>query len=235
MNAALDLQAVALINLLRLSSPALPIGAYSYSQGLEWAIDSGRIRNPTDAAEWIRGALEGVVGCCEAPITARLYRAWQTDDIEDLQRWSAVSLACRETVELRAETLQMGYSLGRLIEEATLADERQLRQLDRLSPYTFPLAYSLAACAMNIPEHAAILGLLWSWLENQIAVTIKSLPLGQAAGQKLLSALSPRLPQLAERACAMALNLEARLDNFAPGLAIASSRHEIQYSRLFRS
>lgn len=229
---ALDLQALSLINLLRLSSPALPVGAYSYSQGLEWAVDSGRIGNEAGAADWIGGVLETVVAGCEAPLTVRLYRAWQLRQEGTLRHWNLLSLASRESAELHAETLQMGYSLGRLLGDLGLIEDTRQSILKRLGPCSFPCVYALAAVSLGIPEPAAVLGLLWSWLENQVAAAIKTVPLGQVAGQRLLSSLSPRLPALAQRASGMD---DSALDNFAPGLAIASARHEAQYSRLFRS
>lgn len=231
MSESVHLQALALVNLLRLSSPALPVGAYSYSQGLEWAVDSGRIGDEAGAVDWIGGVLDSVVAGCEAPLTVRMYRAWQALDEHTLRRWNLLSLAARETAELHAETLQMGYSLAQLLNDLGLADEPRRGLMTRIEPCSFPCVYALAAVVMNIPEPAAVLGLLWSWLENQVAAAIKAIPLGQVAGQRVLAALSPRLPALAMRAC----GVDAPFDNFAPGLAIASSRHETQYSRLFRS
>lgn len=230
MSESVDLQA--LINLLRLSSPALPVGGYSYSQGLEWAVDSGCIGNEADAVDWIGGVLASVVAGCEAPLTVRMYRAWQALDENMLRCWNLLSLATRETAELHAETLQMGYSLAQLLGDLGLVDAERRSLMARIEPCSFPCAYALAAVVMQIPEPAAVLGLLWSWLENQVAAAVKAVPLGQVAGQRVLAALSPRLPALALRAYG---EPAPPLDNFAPGLAIASSRHETQYSRLFRS
>lgn len=232
MNPSFDMQAASLVNLLRLASPALPIGAYSYSHGLEWAVTSGRIVDEASAAEWIGGLLGSVMTTCEASLMVRLYRAWSFRQEIAVNRWNQFSIASRETSELSAETLQTGYSLSQLLCDLGLVDSGRLLILKRLTSCSFPCVYALAAVVMSIPEFSAALGLLWAWLENQVAAAIKVIPLGQLAGQRLLTSLSPRLPLLAERACEID---DDALDNAAPAMAIASSRHETQYSRLFRS
>lgn len=232
MNTSLDIQAASLINLLRLASPALPIGAYSYSHGLEWAVTSGRIVDERSAAEWIGGLLGSVMTTCEASLMVRLYRAWTFRQENAVSRWNQFSIASRETAELSAETRQTGYSLSQLLCDLGLVDSERLTILKGLKPCSFPCVYALAAVSMCIPEFSATLGLLWAWLENQVAAAIKVIPLGQLAGQRLLTGLSSRLPLLAERACEIEDDV---IDNAAPAMAIASSRHETQYSRLFRS
>ncbi len=218
-----------LVRLLHLGSPVLPVGAYTYSQGLEWAIEDGTVRDEATALAWIADCLRFGVGRFEAPFLAAMMDAWIRDDMDALKDLDADFVASRETSELRAETLQMGHSLARL-----LADLPGF-PADRLAPFpacSFPLAWSCAATAWEIPRGDALPGYLWAWAENQVMAALKALPLGQTAGQRLLLALGERIPALAAQAETTAPAVAA---NFLPGLAIAGSRHEIQYSRLFRS
>lgn len=221
-----------LIQLLRLASPALPVGAYSYSQGLEWAIESGRVVDPASAESWIGEVLSLQLAHFEAPLLCSLMRAWQATDQARAQALSDRFLASRESAELRAETLQMGYSLSTLLRALPDLPAHTRDAATALTRPTFPALFALAATTWAIPERDTLTAYLWSWLENQIMVLMKALPLGQVAGQQLLSRLAPRL----DDAIGQALQLdEALFSNFAPGLAIASCRHETQYSRLFRS
>ena len=219
----------ALARLLQLASPALPVGAYSYSQGLEAAVESGMISDAQSAGRWIGDALALSVAKFEAPVWCRLYEAWRAGDIDEARRLNGFFVATRETAELRAETLQMGYSLRRLWLELEKPDTGALQSMEEIA---FPTAFTLAAVRWDIAQHDALVAYLWSWLENQAMAALKAVPLGQTDGQKLLLRLGATLASIAEHAIAAEASM---LANFAPGLAIACSRHETQYSRLFRS
>ena len=222
----------ALANLLRLCSPMLPVGAFSYSQGLESAAELGWLSDEASAGRWIGDVLAHSVACFEAPIWCRLYRAWRARDVQRAADWNEVFLAGRESAEFRAETLQMGYSLRALLLEETGFDDEQIAILRGLENTGFPAAFSFACAAWRIPEREGLLGYLWAWLENQTAAAMKTIPLGQTAGQRLLAALTAALPGVVDTAMRMG---DDELSNCAPSLAIASCRHETQYSRLFRS
>ena len=198
-----------LARLLQLASPALPVGAYSYSQGLEAAVEAGVVRDAGTAERWIADVLEFSVAPMEAAVVRAMMRG------EDLNEFF---LASRETAELRAETVQMGYSLCRLLEEMGVADVPK-------GEVAFPTAFARAARAWGIEPGEAVQAYLWSWLENQVLAAVKTVPLGQTAGQKMLFALGRKIEREGEKSFL----------NFAPGLAILSSKHETQYSRLFRS
>jgi urease accessory protein len=202
-----------LARLLQLASPTLPVGAYSYSQGLEAAVEAGVVKDADTAQAWIADALQFSMGRMEAPV---LWRLLQGEPLNDF------FAASRETAELRAETLQMGHSLKKLIEELGLGS------VPEEAP-TFPTAFAFAARRLNIEPPEAMVAYLWSWLENQVMAAIKALPLGQTAGQRILLSLGGRLEAIARDA----ETLEPA--NFIPGLAILSAKHETQYSRLFRS
>ncbi len=214
-----------LARLLQLVSPALPVGAYSYSGGLEAAVEAEIVRDAASAERWIGDVLAHSVACMEAPVLFRLYTAWRTGDRMAIEHWNDLFLASRETAELRAETVQMGYSLARLTGELGLGEIA-------LEEIAYPTAFSFAAERWKIDPQAALEGYLWAWLENQVMAAVKSMPLGQTDAQRILLSLGGRLPDISGRARLLS---DVELCNFAPGLALLSARHETQYSRLFRS
>lgn len=223
---------LALIRLLHLSSPALPVGAFSYSQGLEWAVESGQVGNEAAALAWIGDTLRLAQTRCECPAMIALLRAWRIDDMASVRHHNMEFIATRETAELRAETLQMGYSLSRLLRDLPEIPDTIREALGSLSQTAYPAAWAAAAAHWEIPDAEAAQGYLWAWLENQVMAAVKLVPLGQTAGQRLLAALSPALPALAGEVLTRA---DGPWDNFTPGMSIASCRHETQYTRLFRS
>lgn len=220
---------LALVRLLQLASPTLPVGAYTYSQGLEWAVESGAVGNERDALRWIADCLAHGVASFEAVYLAHMLAAWSNDEQPRLIELNDAFIASRETAELRAETLQMGHSLARLLGDLP---DFPARNWTAFTPPSFPLAWSCAAARWRIPAEYALVAYLWSWAENQVMAAIKAVPLGQTAGQRLLLALGERLPELAARAAVAPLE---EAENFLPAFAIASSLHETQYSRIFRS
>jgi urease accessory protein len=219
----------ALPQLLRLCSPMLPVGAYAYSQAMEWAVEQGTITDEESALGWIVDLLHFNVGAFEAPIWGCLYRSWQEGDFESASRWNDRYVAMRETAEFRAETQQMGGALKAVLDATREIDTSVL---DRIEAPAFPTAFSFAAHGLCVPLREGLTGYLWAWAENQVATAMKLVPLGQSSGQRILVQLIARLPEIADNALGMR---EDAISNFAPALAIASSRHETQYTRLFRS
>lgn len=206
---------MSLARLLQLASPTLPVGAYSYSQGLEAAIEAGLVKDAPSAERWIGDVLELGVALLEVPLLNGLICS-PSQELNDL------FIASRETAELRAETLQMGESLAKLLRELGI-------EVPFESP-AFPTAYACAVRHWQIEPREALTAYLWSWLENQVMAALKAVRLGQTAGQKILLSLGARLDAIA----AQELD-EGEWRNFLPGLALLSARHETQYSRLFRS
>jgi len=221
-----------LARLLQLASPALPVGAYSYSQGLEAAVEARIVRDAASAQAWIGEVLELSVASMEAPLLLRLMHAWSRTDLAGVEHWNAFFLASRETAELRAETVQMGYSLTRLLNEIGEVEAPSFAPLQRMIDPAFPTTFACAAVRWRIDASSALIAYLWSWIENQVMAALKAVPLGQTDGQKMLLALGARLEAIAQAA---AMRADDELGNFAPGLALLSSQHETQYSRLFRS
>ncbi len=204
---------MSLARLLQLASPTLPVGAYSYSQGLESAIDAGHVKDASTAQEWIGDVLEFSVARMEAQALRAMIGEMSAARRQELNDFF---VATRETAELRAETLQMGASLAKLFDEVSIENP------------AYPTAFALAVRRWEIDPRQAVVAYLWSWLENQVMAAVKAVPLGQTAGQKILLELGARLESIPELP-------EEAWSNFAPGLAYLSSRHETQYSRLFRS
>jgi len=223
---------LSLVRLLQLASPTLPIGAYSYSQGLERVIEDGVVRDAASAQAWIGDLLELVVARGEAPIAWRLLKAAEGCDWRLFASWNDWFRASRETAELRAETEQMGGSLAKLASDLQLLDAPPSELSDALSPITLPAAFALAAHGFGISSQAALTAYVWAWLENQVLAAMKLVPLGQVAGQRLLMALGAMIPGVVANSMA---TVDDDLSTFAPGLALASARHETQYTRLFRS
>lgn len=220
---------LALLRLLQLVSPGLPIGMYSYSQGLESAVEEGWVSDAEQAGKWLSGLMKQCLSRVDLPLASRLYDSWQTHDIEAAERWSEMLLACRETSELRDEDRQTGQALARLLADMEL----DIAKLWLRHPNTTLAAmYALAAEEWNIPKREALTGYAWSWLENQVLCAVKLVPLGQVAGQRLLHDLAAGIPALLEQS----LQLEdEEIGGSVFALALAGSRHETQYSRLFRS
>lgn len=218
--------------LLRLASPQLPIGGYSYSQGLEMAVDSGLVYAPESARRWIADQLLLNLARFEAPLLLAHCRAAAEGDWPALAELAARHRASRETREAALESRQMGYSLRQLLEGLPELDQDARDFLADQSELGLAPAWALAARAWAIAPDDALAAWLWGWLENQLAVLMKTLPLGQQAAQRLTSELLPLLEQAQQQATTRE---PQHWGSAAFGLALASMAHERQYSRLFRS
>ena len=218
--------------LLRLASPQLPIGGYSYSQGLEMAVDNGRVDSPDSARRWIRDQLLLNLARFEAPMLLAHCQAAADENWDELRKLCENHRASRETRELHLESRQMGYSLQQLLNGLPELDAPARKFLEQCVEPHLALCWALAARAWQISPQDALAAWLWSWLENQLAVLMKTLPLGQQAAQRLTSELLPLLQQAQQDATR--INPE-HLGSAAFGLSLACMAHERQYSRLFRS
>jgi urease accessory protein len=225
-----DPSCLPLLRLLQLASPALPVGAYSYSQGLERAVEDRIVTDEASAAAWIEDALQFSLAAYEGPCMSAMLDAARRDDRNALQGLNHRFLAARESAELRAETVQLGHSLVRLFEQLQSLP-RALELVRAVTEPSYPCAWACAAAAFGVSSRDALAAYLWSWAENQVLAAIKLVPLGQSAGQRVLLRLGS---VIAERAPAPGAGFE-QWTNFAPGLALACIGHETQYSRLFRS
>lgn len=221
--------ASALLGLLRFTSPSLPIGAYAYSRGLEYAVHCGTVCDEQSAACWIVGLTAHAAARLDGPILLRLHAAFASGDEPSIERWNALLLASRESSELRLEDTQIGAALCRLLSGQGVT--RALRYGGR-TDVCYATMFALAAVHNQVPARAALLGFLWAQAESQVSAAVRLIPLGQTAGQSLLTRLSDVLPDCVETASALA---DDDIGAFTPGLALASALHETQYTRLFRS
>jgi urease accessory protein len=214
-----------LLALLQLASPALPVGAYAYSQGLEKAIEDRLVHDAASAQRWIEDLLTLSLARFEAPLWLRAFDAAAAGDEGAFDRWNTELIAARETAELRAEALQMGASLLRVFPALKLTPPTA-------EAVAFPMAFAAACSGLGVDREAGLAAYLWAWLEGQTMAAIKCLPLGQQAGQTLLFALHGALMKAVATAASLG---DDELGSATVQYALTSARHETQYSRLFRS
>ncbi|MGE0155371.1 MAG: urease accessory protein UreF [Reyranellaceae bacterium] len=220
---------LALLRLLQLASPALPIGAFNFSQGLEYAIDQGWIRDEQETGDWIMGVARHGMATLDLPILMRLHAAWGVGNTERVRQLSAELVASRETQELRAEERHLGQALAKVLAGVGLAAARDWRHDPDASHAAL---FALAAVDAGASAHDTATAFLWAWAENQVIAAVKLLPLGQSAGQRVLESLRTRIPALVEEADVVP---DEDIGAATPAVAMASAWHETQYTRLFRS
>jgi len=217
-----------LLRLMQLTSPALPVGAFAYSQGLERAVEQG-VRSEAAAASWIFGIMENGMAFLDVPLLARMHRAWKGTEKDAVRHWSARLLASRETAELRLEDMQTAAALARLLRDLGLPEATPWITLPQR---TYCALFALAGAHWSIETGELCAALLYAWAENQVAAAIKLVPLGQTAGQRMLSEAANRIPGLVELGLALP---DDEVGGTAPGQVMASALHETQRTRLFRS
>ena len=222
-----------LLQLMWLASPALPVGGFSYSEGLEPAVEAGYAGGEVEAGDWLLAQLQLSLARADLPATAALYRAWQAsepDAVRSLNDWVQQT---RETAELRAQSAQMGRSLLDWLRNGEHAADPRIAILAALTPAPmWPSAFALAAMLAGAAVDDALLAFAWGWAENQVQAAMKAVPLGQAAAQRMLGRLAKAILPAVDQALATA---PSDRQAFSPMLAILSAQHESQYSRLFRS
>ncbi|MGB2102724.1 MAG: urease accessory protein UreF [Porticoccaceae bacterium] len=217
------------LRLYQLISPSLPIGSFTYSQGLEWAIEAQWITDSSSLKDWLNSVLDHSIVTLELPILLRLLNAFQESDEASVARWTQWLIACRETAELRKEEQQRGAALARLLPSLGVSIPENLALHIAKCQLT---GFALAANQWGIDAHKLCYGYCWGWLENIVLAGVKLIPLGQTDGQKIMFELAEKIPLSVERALSLK---DFDIHSSTPALAIASSRHETQYTRLFRS
>ncbi|MDX1695046.1 MAG: urease accessory UreF family protein, partial [Ketobacteraceae bacterium] len=211
-----------------LTSPSLPIGGFSWSQGLEYAIDAGWLKNEADTRAWLQGLIVNSLANLDVPVLCRLHAAAAASCADSMKQWNEIILASRETSELYLEDTQMGAALRRLLLDLGFFTEADFPEAD----ISYLTGFAMAAVSKGVNSQSACIGFMWSWLENQIAATLKAFPLGQTAGQRIFHGLADDVVNAVQYG--MALDDE-QIGNSMPGQIMASMLHEEQYSRLFRS
>ena len=225
------LQPASLLQLLWLASPALPVGGFSYSEGLEAAVDAGHVRDADSAAHWLMQQLHLTLARSDLAVIAQALRAWRTGDTARVCALNDWLLQTRESAELRLQTEQMGRSLREWLRKLPQADATVLDFAAGIDP-SYPVLFALAASGSGAPVRDVLLAYAFGWAENLMQAALKAVPLGQTAGQSILSRLAAEIPAAVEHALALP---DSERQAYSPMLAILSSQHETQYSRLFRS
>jgi urease accessory protein len=221
----------ALLQLIWLASPGLPVGGFSYSEGLEAAVDAGLADREDTARQWLLDQLHLTQARSELPAVAAAFRAWQAHELARVQALNDWVLATRETAEGRQQCAQMGRSLADWLRQRSADADADALSALRPAP-SWPVAFALAAARSGADVHSALCAMAFGWAENLVQAAVKAVPLGQSAGQRMLGSLSEAIPAAVD--AALRLDDDTR-QAFSPGLAILSARHEAQYSRLFRS
>lgn len=217
------------LRLFQLTSPTLPVGGFTYSQGLEWAVEAGWVKDAPDLERWLEGLLAHSVATLELPILLRLYQGIADADQLSTVRWCIYLLASRETLELRREERQRGTALAKLLPNLDIVIPADL---EKSVESTQLAGIALAANQWSINPLDTCKGYAWSWLENTTMAGVKLIPLGQTQGQQILLRVAGKIPAAIALAAELA---NADIGSSTPAQAIASSRHETQYTRLFRS
>lgn len=217
------------LRLMQLCSPMLPTGAFAYSQGLEFAVSKGWVKDNDTTKMWIQGLLENSLTYLDVPLLSRLYKAWSANDNKSILYWNDYLYACRDSKELREEDKHLAHALARLLGDLGISEAIEWKENPRAC---FLSVFALGAWHWKIQLKEASLGYLWMWAENQVLAAIKLIPLGQTDGQKLLSSVIEVIPDQV----LIGLSLkDEEIGYTTPGQGIASALHETQYTRLFRS
>ena len=215
------------LRLWQLISPTLPIGSFAYSQGLEYAVESGWVDSEEKTAEWIKGQIRKTLSTLDIPVMRRIYDAWKAEDKDKVLYWNQWLLAARESQELYDEDIQLGQSLNRVLKGLNIN-----LPIDDDIEWSYTAMFAYASVKWEIPFVDSATGWLWAWSENQVAAAVKLVPLGQTSGQNILSEVLEEIPAAIEATKNFS---DDEIGVLAPGLGIASALHETQYSRLFRS
>lgn len=222
------------LQLMWLASPALPIGGFSYSEGLEAAVNAELVTNEQEALDWLMQQLHLTQSRSDMVAIAQAVQAWHERDLERIAALNLWVLTTRESSELRLQTEQMGRSLMEWLRNRHAQDAEATTSIAWLNAQdaSYPMAFALAAYLTGASSQESLLAYAFGWAENMVQAAIKAVPLGQSAGQRILARLTAEIPHAVSHALAVPPNQQQA---FAPMLAILSARHEEQYSRLFRS
>ena len=222
-------QTLELLQTIRLACPSLPVGAFAYSQGLEYAVDCGWVTGPDSAQRWISGLLTHSVGNLDLPRLQRLYLAWAASDFEAAKLQNQLLLAARESSELVAEELHLGSALKKLLVSLDTLPEGAA---EHAAGHGYLSMFALAGVCFGLSFASLSAGFCFAWLEHQVSAATRLIPLGQTDGQRILSSCLGLVPGVIQHASSQG---DWEIGAAAPGQALASALHETQYTRLFRS
>lgn len=217
------------LRLYQLVSPSLPVGSFTYSQGLEWAIEKGWVNTPETLADWLSAQMTHAIATLELPVLRQIHANLSRGDINAVKYWCEFMIASRETKELRQEERQRGIAFARLLPQLGIELDTDLQTCVK---QTQLMAFALAAVNWHIDIDKLCNAYAWGWLENTVMSGVKLIPLGQSAGQHILFTLTERIPVIVAQSATWPID---DIGSFTPAQIIASCRHETQYTRLFRS
>jgi urease accessory protein len=223
-----QLTSLGILRLYQLVSPALPVGAYNFSQGLEYAVHAGWVHDERSTLQWVSGVARHAIATLDVPLLVRMQQAWNDGDLVQVKRWNAELMASRESEELRAEERHLGRSLAKVLLALDVTDAEPFVK-DNTS---YACMFALATHYWKIDSREAAGAFIWAWSENQVLAALKLLPVGQTAGQRILNEVLQQIPSMVESALCV---VDEDIGASAPRLSMASAWHETQYSRLFRS
>ena len=228
------LPAASFLQLMWLASPALPVGGFSYSEGLENAIENAGLASEAAVGDWLLDQLHITQARGDMALIAKAVGAWRRGDMEHVKVLNDWVLHTRETSELRLQTEQMGRSMADWLRNQYQSYEALMPAVRHLAalPPTYPVAFALAASSTQASVREVLLAYAFGWAENMVQAALKSMQLGQSAGQRILARLAAAIPPAADHAASL---MDSERQAFSPMLAILSAQHEVQYSRLFRS
>lgn len=230
--AADDTSGAALYRLMAWLSPAYPVGAFSYSSGIEWAVEVADIKDADSLKRWLAVVIGQGGGFCDAVFFVHAYRSLADIGDEALQAVAELAAAFAPSKERHLETTAQGAAFI----EATRA-AWPCGALDRLAaawtgPVAYPVAVGVAAVGHGVALEPALRAFLHAVTANLISAGVRLVPLGQSDGQRILAALEPVVEGTAQRALTTSLD---DVGSAALRADLASLHHETQYTRLFRS
>lgn len=226
------LPAASLLQLIWLASPALPIGGFSYSEGLEAAVDRAGVVDEAAARAWLLDQLQLSLARADLAVVSKAIAAWRRRDLDRVNELNDWMLHTRESSELRLQTEQMGRSMMDWLRNQHVDDAPMVDLTRTCASPTYPVAFALAASVTRAGVRDCLTSFAFGWAENMVQAAVKSVPLGQSAGQRILAALAHGIAAAVADAMAQS---DSDRQAFTPMLAILSAQHETQYSRLFRS
>jgi len=218
--------------LLQLCSANLPVGGFSFSQGLEYAVEMGWVHDTDSTCQWVEMNLSQSIARTDLAIIKRQYETLLDDDFLAFEKWNQHLIACRESNELRLADVVMGKALIRLLKQMDAIDSSKYQVLLDNTEMSFVSAFVITAVACKLDLLLIQSGYCWTYIDNQIAAATKLVPLGQTQAQNLLFEITEQV----ETSIQLANSLQDNdIGASLPRLAMASAWHETQYTRLFRS
>ncbi len=216
-------------------SPSFPVGSYTYSHGLEYAVEAGYVTDAASLKDWVGHIIGFGTGFLDAVIVAEIWNAIANKDNAAFMAIAERSAANRATREMALESNAQGTAfidaIGASWHVVGFEDWRSRLKLRNI-PLTYPVAVGITAALHSVAQEQIVLAYLHGTVSNLVSAAMRLIPLGQSAGQTVIASLEPAIIDTQQRA------LETRLENTgtaAPMVDWTSMRHESQYTRLFRS